>query len=145
MMFSVLGYNVTTESLLACLAVAHRHLRPGGGLFFDILDGVVVLRDGALGGVTVVTDGEQQLLRATTGAIDLDAQVYEMRMRLWLLDGDRLTEHVEERHPLRFFMPRELELLMRAAGFELLGSAPLAGGQPGPSRAWSRLVRARRR
>ncbi|HKT04376.1 MAG TPA: class I SAM-dependent methyltransferase [Rugosimonospora sp.] len=144
MMFSVLGYQVTTEGLLAALGAAHRHLRPDGILLFDILDGVVVLRDGALGGVTVVTDGDQQLIRATTGALDVDTQVYELRMRLWLLDGGRLVEHIEESHPLRFFLARELELLLAAGGFRLLGSAPLAGGQPGPSRAWSRLVWARR-
>lgn len=144
MMFSVLGYQVTTAGLLAALATAHRHLRPGGVLVCDILDGVVVLREGVTGGVTVVTDGTQRLLRATTGALDDEAQVYELRMRLWLLDGDRLVEHIEENHPLRFFFARELELLLSAAGFELVGSAPLAGGQPGPSRGWSRLVWARR-
>jgi len=140
MMFSVLGYQVTTKGLLAALQVAHRHLRPGGLLVFDILDGAVVLRQGPMGGVTVVTDGARQLLRATTGSLRLDEQVYEMRMRLWQLDGDRVAGEVEEIHPLRYFLPRELELLLSVAGFELLDSAPLAGGQGGPSREWSRLV-----
>jgi SAM-dependent methyltransferase len=144
MMFSVLGYQVTTDGLLAAIGVAHRHLGPGGLLLFDILDGAVVLRDGAVGGVTLVTDGDRQLLRATTGTLRVEEQIYELRMRLWALDGGRLTEQIEESHPLRFFLPRELELLLRAGGFQLLGSAPLAGGQAGPSREWSRLVWSRR-
>jgi SAM-dependent methyltransferase len=140
MMFSVLGYQVATKDLLGALRVAHGHLRPGGLLAFDILDGAVVLRQGPMGGVTVVADGARQLLRATTGALKLDEQIYELRMTLWQLNGDRVVHHVEEFHPMRFFLQRELELLLRVAGFELLDSAALAGGQGGPSLEWSRLV-----
>jgi SAM-dependent methyltransferase len=144
MMFSVLGYQVTNNALLATLGVAHRHLVSGGLLVFDVLDGAVVLQDGPQGGVTVVADGDRQLLRATTGAVRIDEQVYELCMRLWLLEDGRLADQTEEYHPLRFFLQRELELLLRCAGFEYLGSAPLAGGQPGPSRKWIRLVWARK-
>jgi SAM-dependent methyltransferase len=144
MMFSVLGYQVTDGALRGALGVVYRHLRPGGLFLFDILDGAVVIREGARGGVTVVDDGDRRLLRATSGVLHVDKQIYELRMRLWALHGDRLVEHVEESHPLRYFLHRELELLLQVAGFRLLGAAPLAGGQPGPSRAWSRLVWARK-
>lgn len=144
MMFSVLGYQVTNDALREALGVVHRHLRPGGLFLFDILDGAVVLSQGVRGGVTVVADGDRQLLRATTGVLHLDDQIYELRMRLWALDGDRLVEHVEESHPLRFFLHRELELLLQVTGFHLIDAAPLAGGQPGPSREWSRLIWARK-
>jgi SAM-dependent methyltransferase len=144
MMFSVFGYHTGNDELLAVLAVAHRHLHPGGLLLFDVLDAATVLREGPRGGVTVVNDGTRQLLRATTGSLDIDQQVYQLGIRLWLLDGDRVAERAEESHRLRFFLPRELELLLRVGGFRLLGSAPLAGGQPGPSREWLRLVWARR-
>jgi SAM-dependent methyltransferase len=144
MMFSVLGYQVTNEAVLAALNVVHRSLRPEGLFLFDVLDGATVLHDGPRGGVTVVDDGDHRLLRATTGALHAEEQVYEFGMRLWLLDGDRVVDEVEEVHLLRFFLRRELELLLQVAGFELLGSAPLAGAQPGPSREWSRLMWARR-
>lgn len=144
MMFSVLGYQVTDEAMSATLAAVHRVLRPGGLFLFDILDAAVVLRDGPQGGVTVVRDEDEQLLRATTGTVHHDEETYEFTMRLWLLRDDKVLGQAEESHVLRYFLPRELELLLRTHGFTLLGQAPLAGGQPGPSRTWSRLTWARR-
>jgi SAM-dependent methyltransferase len=144
MMFSVLGYLGTTGELLAALASARRHLRQGGLLVLDILDGSAVLSNGPRGGFTALTDGSQSLLRATTGRVHSEEQIYEMGVHLWLIDGDRLVEEDEETHSLRFFLPRELELILELAGFEVVDSAPVAGGQPGPAREWSRLVWARR-
>jgi hypothetical protein len=140
----VLGYLGTTGELLGALGSARRHLRPGGLLLLDVLDGGAVLSNGPRGGFTAMTDGPQSLLRATTGRVHVEEQIYEMGVRLWLIEGDRLVEQDEETHTLRFFMPRELELLLELAGFELIDSAPIAGGQPGPAREWSRLVWARR-
>jgi len=144
MMFSVLGYLDSTDSLLTALNSAHRHLRPGGLLVLDILDGNAVLTHGPRGGFTATTDGEQTLLRATTGRVHTDEQIYEMGVRLWLIDDGRLVDEDSETHSLRFFLPRELDLILELAGFELAGSAPVAGGQPGPAREWSRLVWAHR-
>jgi SAM-dependent methyltransferase len=144
MMFSVLGYLTTTERILAALATVRHHLRPGGLLLFDTLDGATILRDGASGGVTEVRDGAHQLLRATTGVLHAEEQIYEMVMRLWHLHGDRILDHTEESHRMRFFLPRELELLLETAGFRLLGTAPLAGERPGPVRQWLRLAWATR-
>lgn len=144
MMFSVLGYLGTTGELLGALGSARRHLRPGGLLVVDILDGNAVLSNGPMGGFTSMSDGPQTLLRATTGRVHADEQVYEMGVKLWLIAGNRLVEEDDETHSLRFFLPRELELILELAGFEMLDSAPIAGGQPGPAREWSRLVWARR-
>ncbi|MEV4315439.1 class I SAM-dependent methyltransferase [Actinocrispum sp. NPDC049592] len=144
MMFSVFGYLGTTGELLGALGTARRHLRPGGLLVLDVLDGGAVLSNGPRGGFTAMTDGTQSLLRATTGRVHPDEQVYEMGVHLWLIDGDRLVDQDTETHSLRFFLPRELELILEVAGFELIGSAPIAGGQPGPAREWSKLVWARR-
>jgi len=144
MMFSVLGYQVTDEAMSAALAAVHRVLRPGGLFLFDILDAAAVLRDGPQGGVTVVRDRDEQLLRATTGVLHRDEETYEFTVRLWLLQDDKVIGQAEESHVLRFFLRRELELLLSSHGFTPLGHAPLAGGQPGPSRTWSRLAWARR-
>jgi SAM-dependent methyltransferase len=144
MMFSVLGYQTGNDELLAALATVHRAVRPGGLFLFDILDATVVLREGPKGGVTVVHDGDHHLLRATTGKLFPQEQVYELGMQLWLMCGNRVLDCVKESHRLRYFLRRELELALGMTGFRSLGSAPLAGGQSGPSREWSRLVWARR-
>jgi SAM-dependent methyltransferase len=144
MMFSVIGYLNTTERVLAALSTAHRHLRPGGLLVFDTFDAARVLRDGPSGGVTMIPDGSQTLIRQTAGRLHVKEQVYEIIMKLWLFDGDRLADHSEESHPMRFFLPRELDLILGLAGFERIGHAPLAGERQGPVREWLRLVSARK-
>ena len=144
MMFSVLGYQVTDEAMTAALTSVHRVLRPGGLFLFDILDAATVLHQGPQGGVTVVRDDPDVLLRATTGRVFRDEEVYEFTMRLWQLRDDKVVAHTEESHRLRFFLRQELGMLLRSHGFTLLGHAPLAGSQPGPSRTWTRLVWARR-
>ena len=145
MMFSVLGYHVTDEDMFAVLAAAHRHLRPGGLLLFDLLDGAVVLHEGERGGYTEVDGGSTMLLRASRGEIHLNQQIYEATMRMWVFEGDRLLDFAEEFHRIRFFLPREIELVLDVAGFTMQGSEPLADNQPGPSREWHRLVWARKR
>ncbi|MFD1047228.1 class I SAM-dependent methyltransferase, partial [Kibdelosporangium lantanae] len=126
MMFSVLGYLDNTKDLLAALRSAHRHLRPGGLLVLDVLDGNAVLSNGPRGGFTATTDGQQTLLRATTGRVHKDEQIYEMGVRLWLIDDGRLVDEDAETHSLRFFLPRELDLILELAGFAPVGSAPVA-------------------
>ena len=145
MMFSVLGYLVTTRDLQRALASARSHLGPGGLLVVDILDGTAILANGPRGGFSVTADGDLQLLRATSGAVDTTTQVYEMGVRLWLLEGTRVLDHAEETHAMRYFLPRELDLVLDLAGFEALGSAPVAGSGAGPAREWSKLVWARAR
>jgi hypothetical protein len=61
-------------------------------------------------------------------------------VRLWLVNGERMADQTEQSHYIRFFLPRELELLLELGGFQLLDTAPVAGG----TREWSRLAVARR-
>jgi hypothetical protein len=60
------------------------------------------------------------------------------------MEGDRVVQHAEERHEMRFFFPLELELLLDAAGFELvrLGAFPELDREPDDA-SWSFLAVAR--
>jgi SAM-dependent methyltransferase len=141
MMNSVLGYQVDTEALLGSLTVVHRSLRPAGLFLFDVLDAIPLLREGLRDDVGIVDDLEHQLLRATTCAVLTNEQACEYTVRLWLVSDGRLVEHAEERHRVRFFLRRELDLLLALGGFRLLGAAPLAGSARGPSRlVWARRL-----
>jgi SAM-dependent methyltransferase len=144
MMSWVIGYNVTDADLFATLAVVRRHLRPEGLLVFDVLDGSTLIRSGARGGFNVIEDGDAQFLRASTGVIHHAEQIYEIGTRMWLFEGDQVRTSAEETQLIRYFLPKEIELVLDTAGFTLLGSEPLAGTQVGPGREWSRLFWARR-
>ena len=144
MMFSLVGYQHDDDAMLALLGAVRRQLRPGGLLVFDHMDAAAVLHgEKPSNGVAVLEDPASTLLCEYKTGIDAELGVIDLRLRMWLLEADRLAEHADEHHVLRFFLRRELEALLRAAGFSLLGVAPLAGALPGPSSEWLRLAWAR--
>lgn len=145
MMFSLIGYQVDDPAVLALLAAAHRQLRPGGLLVFDHIDAAAALRQvHPTTGVAVFAGALAELLCAYSTGVDPEQGVVDLRLRMWLIDADRLAEHVDERHLIRFFLRRELAALLSSAGFALLDVAPLAGALPGPAHDWFRLAWARR-
>jgi SAM-dependent methyltransferase len=126
MMFALLGYQVSNVDTLATLSAARRQLRPGGLLAFDLLDAAGVLDSSPPpDGLAVLDDGPDRLLCAHSTVVNLDDQVLDLP---------------DELHRIRLFGEAELALLLRAAGFELLGST----AQAGDSRGWFRLLWARR-
>jgi SAM-dependent methyltransferase len=142
MMFSLIGYQVTNHRVRATLDTLRRQVRPGGLVLFDVMDAAAVLgaeRPGS--GISTFQDGEQQVLVARSTAVNIEEQVIELVLRMWQVEGDRVTDQVDEKHVIRYFLPRELALLLQVAGLELVGSAPLAGAE---KQEWSRLVWARR-
>lgn len=141
MMFSLLGYHVTNERILAALAAMSRQVRPGGLLAFDIMDAAAILRDDPPGGgVAKIALDDQKLLCAYSTTVNTIEQVIELKLRMWQLDDDRVVDHVDETHLIRYFLPRELGTLLSTGGFELIDSAPLAGHGGDPALAWLRLV-----
>jgi SAM-dependent methyltransferase len=142
MMYSLLGYQLSNVDTLAALSAARRQLRPGGVLVFDLLDATAVLGSACPpDGLAVRDDGTRRLLCAHSTVVDVAEQVLDLRLRMWLLHGDLIVDRSDELHRIRLFLDAEIALLLRAAGFASLGSAPLAGAN---SPDWFRLVWARR-
>lgn len=130
MMGSALGARVTNEACAAAVAGVGQRLRPGGLFVFDVLDGTAVLRRAPRGAFTPVTDGDTQLVRSIRGSVDTDESTYRMDVQLWRLAGDTVVDRIEETRLLRYFLPRELRLLLERGHLRLLDSIPLAGAQP---------------
>lgn len=146
MMFALISYQVSNAATLAVLRAAHGQLRPGGVLVLDLLDAGSVLTGPARdGGLAAVADGERELLCAYTDQCRADEQVSELTLRMWLLEGGRVVDEDTEVHPLRYFLPREMDLLLEVAGFHPLGSAALAGEDAPAGRETFRLAWARAR
>ncbi len=117
LMFAVLGYQIANDDVRATLGNARRHLRAGGTLVFDVWYGAAVLREGPGDRVRVIDQGARQLVRAVSSVVHDERNVVDVRIRTWELHGAALGSRSDEVHPMRFFSPVELDLLLTSSGF----------------------------
>jgi SAM-dependent methyltransferase len=143
MMFAVLGYQIENADVLAALRTAHRHLRAGGLLIFDVWYGPAVLHVRPSQRLKVIPTADGQILRATWAELDITKHLCTVHYKLWQLAGERLVAESEENHIMRYFFPQELVLFLECAGFTLVrvGAFP-ALCHPADERTWNVLVAA---
>lgn len=141
LLFAVLGYQHSDEDVIAALNAARRHVRPGGVVAFDLWYGPAVLRQRPEDRFRVLEQGDRTLLRASSGTLDVAGQHCDVTIDVWALEQDTVVARTHETHRMRFFFPRELELLISAAELELarLGAFPNIDEAPGED-TWSVLA-----
>ncbi len=120
LLFAVLGYQTEDEDVLAALATARRHLRPGGLLVFDVWYGPAVLHERPSTRFSRIPLERGELLRAVTPDFDQRRQLCRVRYELWRVEEERIREAAEEEHLIRFFFGNELRLLLSYSGFSLV-------------------------
>jgi SAM-dependent methyltransferase len=125
MMFAVLGYVDNDDAAIAALQDLRRLLNPNGVLLFDIWYGPAVLQQRPSQRIKTVPLPAATVFRVAESQLDTAAQVCTVDYRFWHVDIHGVSTG-EEQHRMRFYFPRELHLLMRAAGFMLVdwGSFP---------------------
>lgn len=119
-MFAVLGYQTGNEDVSAALRTAREHLRPAGLLSFDVWYGPAVLTQGPTERLRTIPTTTGEVIRAVTPELHVDRNVVDVRIRTWRVDERRLVESGDEIHPMRYFFLPELDLFLKAAGFEPL-------------------------
>lgn len=144
MMFAVLSYQLGNEDVLAALRTARRHLRPGGLFIADVWYGPAVLTQRPRPVVKSCTSGAGEILRTSTGTLDVRRHTCRVDFQVWRTEGDRVVARTTEQHTVRYFYPLELELLLASAGFELvrLGAFPDFAREPDDA-TWNVLLAAR--
>jgi len=144
-LFAVMGYQTENEDFVAAVRTAAVHLAPGGVFAFDVWFGPAVLANPPGAREKTVKDGTRLVRRRTDCVIDALGQVVQVRFATTVRAGRRTISNGEETHPMRFFFPRELELLVRSAGLELAAIVPFLdeAGTPGPD-TWNVTVVATR-
>ena len=116
MMFAVLGYQLANADVLAALQNARRHLRPGGLLIFDCWYGPAVLSQRPSDRRKTVDTPSGPVTRYTKSALNIRDHTCQVVFRV---EGPGV-EIFRESHAVRFFFPKELELYLELAGFDLL-------------------------
>ena len=126
MMFAVLGYQQDNADVRAALRTAHRHLRPGGLLIFDVWYGPAVLRERPSQRVKVLPTAGGKVLRVASGTLDALRHLCTVDYQIWDLPDGRPAAEARESHTMRFFFPKELELFLEQEYFALvrLGAFP---------------------
>jgi SAM-dependent methyltransferase len=126
MMFAVLGYQVGNADVQAALSTARRHVRPSGLFVCDFWYGPAVLGQRPSERVKVIDTPQGQVIRVATGELDARHDLCMVRYHIWRIEDGRVTTEAREQHPVRYFFAPELEVLLSAAGFELirLGAFP---------------------
>jgi len=119
-MFAVLGYQAENNDVLSTLQAAHRNLKRGGLLIFDVWYGPAVLHERPSDRVKVIPTKSGKILRVASGELDVAHHTCDVRFRLWrLVEGQAATE-LEETHRMRYFFPLELSLFLSCSGFHLI-------------------------
>jgi SAM-dependent methyltransferase len=132
MMFAVLGYQIGNADVRAALSTARRHLRNNGLFFCDFWYGPAVLGQRPSERVKVIDTAQGQVIRVAAGELDARHDLCMVRYHVWRIEDGRVTTEAREQHPMRYFFAPELELLLSAAGFELvrLGAFPNIDEEP---------------
>lgn len=140
-LFAVMGYQTSDGDFVAAARTAAVHLAPGGVFIFDVWFGPAVLTSPPGTREKTVKDGARLVRRRTDCEIDTLGQVVQVRFGTTVREGRRTISSGEETHPMRYFFPRELGLLVRAAGLELAAIVPFLDeeGSPGPD-TWNVAV-----
>jgi len=120
MMFAVLGYQLDNGDVSNALRAARKHLHPGGLLAFDVWYGPAVLTGRPGDRVRVIENGEQKILRTSSGTLDVQRHVCTVDFRVRQMAGDKVVNETTEQHLMRYFFPQELALFLEVAGFRLL-------------------------
>jgi SAM-dependent methyltransferase len=144
MLFAVLGYQTSNSDVLAALRTVRQHLSSAGLLVADVWYGPAVLHDRPEQRVALVEADGARMLRVAKASVDTLAQCARVHYRLWQFDRDRILNETEEQHEMRFFFPRELELMLEVSGLSLvrLGAFPNIDTTPDES-SWNAVLVAR--
>jgi SAM-dependent methyltransferase len=119
MLFSVLGYSVENQALAKLLSHVRSMLRPGGLFIFDIWFGPAVISHSPGQQIRRVAVPDGEILRFSSGELDLQKQLCSISFEFWHVAGDRILSRATERHLMRYFFPREIEILLQASRFKL--------------------------
>lgn len=145
MLFAVLSYVIDDDEIVRTLRNVREHLAPSGLFLADVWYGPAVLQQPPEAREAIAIAGPEHARRRASARLDPVRQLAYVDYELEHISSDAPARLGTEAHVLRYFFPRELAALLRAAGLELvaLGTSPEGAPLPAMPRSYSALVVAR--
>lgn len=136
-MFAVVSYQLTDADLADTFATARRHLGEGGVFVFDGWHGPAVLaQQPSVASKTVPLPGGGKIERTARPDHDEAAHTVTVTYEVTRTDaGGVVVESTQESHTVRYLFVEEIELLLGAAGFELVATGPFGDLSRNPTEA----------
>lgn len=119
MMFAVLGYQTTNDDIIAVLTNVSDHLISGGIFITDFWYGPAVLQIKPEAKFQKIVVGKEYIFRFSSGALDVFNQIVNVKINTLVKEGRIVKSEVEETHPVRFFFPQELFLLVKKSELKI--------------------------
>jgi len=120
MMFAVLGYQQSNEEVMDALRTVRAHLRPGGVFVADFWYGPAVLSQRPSHRAAVRDEGPRDLvIRLAEPTLDVLQHLCHVDYRIIGIEHGALTVQADERHTMRFYFPKELEICCEFARLKL--------------------------
>ncbi len=119
-MFAVVSYLTRDRDLLSVFGNVRRHLFGGAPFVFDYWHAPAVRATRPSVRVLVKRDDGLDVLRVAIPSLDLRRRRNTTTYLVAVRRNGRVVETFTEDHTVRFFAPRELNRLLRAAGFRVI-------------------------
>ena len=123
-MFSAIDYLTEYDDLVKAFGNICTLLKDDGVFIFDfwnanaVLDGFSPIR------VKRMARGSREVLRISETTIDRITQTARIHFAFTLIENAKIIREFQEDHIVRYFLPREMEDLMRANGFTVVYRCP---------------------
>jgi SAM-dependent methyltransferase len=144
MFFAVIGYLTTNEDVLMGLKNIREKLTEDSLFICDFWYGPSVLSIKPSDRVRMIDLQNGKMLRTSSTNLNTADHTAEVNFKSLTIENGLLISDVEERHLLRYFFPKEFELMLNISGFELLNMSSFPSlTESLTDRAWNALVVAR--
>ncbi|MHA1944002.1 MAG: class I SAM-dependent DNA methyltransferase [Candidatus Thorarchaeota archaeon] len=131
-------FLLTTDDQLACLRKVREHLTDDGVFILDLYPTEITDKVGTETH-TVEVDGST-ITRTYTYSTDISRQLRTCKARVDVVYSDGKTEQIETESVVSLIMPREAELLVRTAGFEITEDYGGNAFSPYTPGTWKRVL-----
>ncbi|MDQ6472075.1 class I SAM-dependent methyltransferase [Flavobacterium sp. LHD-80] len=122
-LFHVISYLTHNDSLINCLRLVHKHLKPHGIFLFDFWYTPAVYSLKPETRIKRLEDESISVVRIAESTVHTLTNIVDVNFEVHIQDKKTSqTEVLKELHPMRHFSIPELDLLAKIAGFEILKS-----------------------